>query len=121
MRHKVKQLITAHTGGAGVGYAVTHFWMKDLAGAAGTALVFADITGINPVLHDTQCTQSQIVIVADTGMGHTVQLALPRIATRCICISVTQGTITVCGAAETAHSNGAATPVRAPRPAQHCA
>ena len=40
---------------------------------------------------------------------------------RCICISGTRDTITVCGAEETAHVNGAATPGHAPRPAQHCA
>ena len=73
---------------SGVGHAVTHFWSKDFAGAAGTALAFADITGMTPALQDTQCKQCQTVTVSHTGQGHPLQRALPRIAARCICISV---------------------------------
>ncbi len=84
----MKQLGTAHTGGAGVGDAVTHFWSKDFAGAAGTALAFADITGTTPALQDTQRKQFQTVIVSHTRQGHPLQRTLPRIAACCICFSV---------------------------------
>lgn len=111
----MEQPVTDHIGGAGVGHAVTHFWRKDLAGAAGTEL--ADITGMTPALKDTQSTKSQTIIVSRTGQGHPLQRALPLAASAFL----VRETITVCGAEETAHVNGAATPGHAPRPAQHCA